>query len=303
MTTIFVFRGLPGSGKTTKALEMVGPRVTYVNRDSIRAALGITSGVGAPEQEATVTLMEDAAIKGGLAAGHDVVVDATNLNNKFAKRFYDFGADQVFFNDVVVPISVAIAQDTDRFFEGGRRVGADIIRSIAKRYKVQEDGTLPAPPKGPLRPDLTPVAEWDDELPTAIIVDTDGTLANHTGIRSPYDTSKYHLDTVHGNVAAIINTLAESTFVLGVSGRDERFADVTLQWWREHARLVADEFYMRPKGDKRPDDVIKAEIYEQHIRGRFNVIGVFDDRGRVLRMWRAKGFTTFAVGDTDNYNF
>ena len=48
-------------------------------------------------------------------------------------------------------------------------------------------------------------------------------------------------------------------------------------------------------------DVAKGGI--PNLVGAVNIAGVFDDRGRVLRMWRAKGLTTFAVGDTDNYNF
>ena len=304
---VVVLRGLPGSGKSTLAKAWVAAdpeNRVRVNRDAIRWTQGIREGVGTPAQEELVSAIEKATAQAGLDAGKDVIIDATNLTKQFSRQWFKL-TENVEFLDLEVPIETCIERDRIRGAEGGRSVGEAVIRQLAKRWKVSEDGVLPTAPTWTPKPkpDLTPIAEWDDMLPTAILVDTDGTLANHEGVRNPYDTSKYHLDTVHGGVAALINSLSDTYFILGVSGRDAKFSDVTLQWWRDQARLAPDEFYMRPEGDRRPDDVIKAEIYENHIRGRYNVLGVFDDRGRVLRMWRGKCFTTFAVGDTDNYNF
>lgn len=299
MSTIIAYRGLPGSGKTTDAKRKVNlfPE-TYVrvSRDDIRAALGISGGIGTPDEENMVTAMEDAGIKAGLAAGKTVLVDATNLNPRFVKRFFDM-ADVVTFRDFWEPLETLIERDAYRKSMGGRGVGEKVIRGLAKKYRIPETGELPPAPKPKPKPDLSPIPPWDDELPNAIIVDTDGTVADHRGVRNVYDTTKYAEDKVHGNVAAIISTLADSYFVIAVSGRDGQFGGVTEKWWIEHARIQPDEFYFRPVGDKRPDDVIKAEIYENHIRGRYNVVGVFDDRPRVLRMWHAKGLTTFRVGD------
>ena len=56
---------------------------------------------------------------------------------------------------------------------------------------------------------------------------------------------------------------------------------------------------MRKPRDGRGEDVVKAEIFDNQIASKYNVLGVIDDRPKVLRMWRAKGLTTFAVGDTD----
>lgn len=307
MPKLYLTRGLPGSGKSTIAKVWVEGNPegrVRVNRDGIRWTQGIRGGVGTREQERVVSLIEKATAVAALEDGKDVIVDATNLNQRFVREWFKLGYD-VEFIDVKVPIVEAVRRDLQRSIEGGRYVGEEVIRRMARKAGVTEEGALPAPPKWTPKPkpDLTPIAAWDDMLPTVIIVDTDGTLANHEGIRNPYDTSKYMDDGVHENVAAIVRCLADTHYVIGVSGRDAAFADVTRAWWTEAARIKPDELHFRPEGDRRPDDVIKAEIYEQHIRGRYNVVGVFDDRGRVLRMWRAKGFTTFAVGDTDNYNF
>ena len=46
---------------------------------------------------------------------------------------------------------------------------------------------------------------------------------------------------------------------------------------------------MRSRGDKRPDQVIKKEIYDKYIKDKFNVLCVFEDRDKVVEMWRDEG--------------
>ncbi len=131
----------------------------------------------------------------------------------------------------------------------------------------------------------------------AILVDTDGTVANHKNVRSPYDTSRYHLDEPYSDVIQVVRALARWYAIIGLSGRYEEHRETTEAWWLSHVGFVPENFFMRPTGDHRPDDVVKAEIYDQHIADDYRVIGVIDDRPRVCRMWREKGLTTFQVGD------
>lgn len=307
MSRITILRGLPASGKSTFAKEMVADaagEIVRVNRDAIRWTQGFFP-FGTARQEAIVSQIERAMVIGAIKDGLDVVIDATHLNPQFIRAWYKLAKSHSVRNVRVVDFEAPL--EVLKFRDGLREksVGQEVIAKLAKRWKIGEDGKLPKAPvyDAALEPDLTPAGEWDPMLPTAFIVDTDGTLANHEGIRSPYDTSRYHLDTVHEDVANLVINLQETVYIIGVSGRDERFREVTEDWWLSKAHIEADEFYFRPEGDVRPDDVVKAEIYENEIRGRYNIAGVLDDRGRVLRMWRAKGLTTFAVGDTDNNNF
>ena len=46
---------------------------------------------------------------------------------------------------------------------------------------------------------------------------------------------------------------------------------------------------MRKQGDFRPDEEVKLEIYYNEIEPRYNVIAVFDDRDKVVKMWRENG--------------
>lgn len=312
MSIIKITRGLPGSGKSTYAklwVEDAPHKRVRVNRDAIRWTQGIRSGVGTKVQEELVSTIERSIVIGAIQAGKDVIIDATHLTDQRIRDWFKlakiYGVRDVEVVDFDVPVEIAIARDLERWNSGGRYVGAAVIEKMAERAKIGPNGEIPKAPKFiPVDQfDRRPIAEFDPELPNAYIVDTDGTMANHLGIRNPYDTSRYHLDTLHENVARTIWNLEMTHSIIGVSGRKEKFRQVTLDWWRSQARIQPDEFYFRKDDDDRSDDVVKAEIYEDHIRGRYNIIGVFDDRGRVLRMWRAKGFTTFAVGDTDNYNF
>lgn len=312
MSKIEITRGLPGSGKSTYAKRWVAlqpEKRVRVNRDAIRWTQGIREGVGTPAEENLVSVIEKAIVVGAIKEGKDVIIDATHLNDRYIRDWFKLakihGVRNVVVVDFDVPVDIAITRDLERWNAGGRYVGAAVIEKMAERAKVGVHGELPRAPKFTAvdRFNRRPIAEFDPELPNAYIVDTDGTMANHEGVRNPYDTSRYEYDTLHENVASTIWTLEMNHAIIGVSGRREAFRKVTLDWWREKARINPDEFYFRRDGDDRSDDVVKAEIYENHIRGRYNIVGVFDDRGRVLRMWRAKGFTTFAVGDTDNYNF
>ena len=57
------------------------------------------------------------------------------------------------------------------------------------------------------------------------------------------------------------------------------------------------DLYMRKDGDYRPDCIVKREIYEQEIKDKYDVVGVFEDRDSCVKMWRALGLTCFQVAD------
>lgn len=292
MTTLKILRGVPGSGKSTHAAELRAAGMTVVNRDEIRFSL-FGAYWGASVDEEVVTKVENAAIEGALAAGRDTVVDATNLRNKnlnaklsFASRY---GAT-VEFVDFPVPLETAITRDAGR----ERNVGARVIKGFFQRYKINpETGALKAPP--------TPLPEFkrytpNTDMPAAYIVDTDGTVANMNPHRGPYDHNKYHLDTRHEHVADVVEALAFGGWsVIALSGRDEKYREVTENWWEQNG-LDFSAFFMRPQDDTRMDAIIKYELFTEHIAPNWNVLGAFDDRPQVIRMWETIGVPVFNVG-------
>ena len=93
--------------------------------------------------------------------------------------------------------------------------------------------------------------------------------------------------------------------VIIVSGRDEIYREVTEKWLADNG-ISYDHLYMRPteEGQKREDSIIKYELFNKHIRPlNYRILGVYDDRHRVLRMWRELGLTTFHVNGPDAGNF
>ncbi len=131
----------------------------------------------------------------------------------------------------------------------------------------------------------------------AIIVDIDGTVADK-GEREPFDYSKVYEDTVIQPIADLLNYLTNEHVMLYVSGREDSCRYSTRQWLRDK-RFVVDELFMRKSGDYRSDVIVKREIYFNEIEPKYNVRWVFDDRNKVVAMWRDLGLTVLQVADGD----
>lgn len=119
------------------------------------------------------------------------------------------------------------------------------------------------------------------------IVDIDGTLADNSH-RSPYDESKVLKDKTLPTCEVIRSLIKTGHKIIYFSGRTDGCYEDTKLW----LQLACDEnpeLYMRKSGDTRSDEIIKSELYLEHIFGKYEVLGVFDDRLRVCRMWYELG--------------
>ena len=79
-----------------------------------------------------------------------------------------------------------------------------------------------------------------------------------------------------------------------MSGRDEMCKDMTEEWLKFYC-VEYDMIFMRPKDDVRRDSIVKKELYEKNIKGKYNLLAVFDDRLQVLNAWFELGVFTFSV--------
>lgn len=302
MTTLTAYRGLPGCGKTTEAervlAEAAPGTLARCNRDTYRQMLHGRPHHGDRACEDQVTIAQHAAIERLLRAGVDVLVDDTNLRvrnlRNLAEIAWRCGADFEVRDFTDVPLEDCIRRDAQR--SGHAHVGEDVVRALYRKFLAGRELPLPVPQPTdrltgrPYVPDLT--------KPAAVMVDVDGTVALHDGVRDPYDTSLYHLDLPNTPVITAVNAMFLTGHeVLFCSGRDEDFRDVTEKWLAEHVRIPHAGLFMRPAGDRRRDDVVKLELFDAHIRDRFAVKCVFDDRDRVVQGWRSIGLTVLQCAD------
>ena len=140
-----------------------------------------------------------------------------------------------------------------------------------------------------------------------VVFDIDGTLANIEH-RLDYVRSKpknwkafdagIPNDKVNPYVAEIFWTLEETGVhdIVLASGRNERSRIATQDWLRANGLGGYHKLYMRKADDFRSDDIVKQEILDEIIRdyGKKPDM-VFDDRPRVVRMWRDNDIFVFNV--------
>lgn len=298
---IILTRGISGSGKSTWAKEWVAEdpdNRARVCRDDIRMQLfGSITGV----DEEAVTKVEEEMVRALIRSGKSVVIDSTHIQKRFINKWVAY-APTVTVRNFPCPLDVAISNVTSRALLGGNDVPVSVIYSQAKRLKADpETGEFADyQPRGYT---IKPAPEASMDRPWAIIVDTDGTVAANMVNRSPYDYAKAINDPVIENVAEFVRLVDDTDCaIIGVSGRPDEWYAETIFWWASQVGVTPVEFYMRATGDGRPDWQVKSDIFDEHIAGRYNILGVFDDRPRVAEMWRQKGLFTFQVGDVyDNF--
>ncbi len=76
------------------------------------------------------------------------------------------------------------------------------------------------------------------------------------------------------------------------SGRCESVREKTEEWL-ENLSVYHDVLKMRPIGDNTPDDVLKEKWLDEAIAEGKKIDFVFDDRPKVVRMWRRRGIFVF----------
>jgi phosphoglycolate phosphatase-like HAD superfamily hydrolase len=95
------------------------------------------------------------------------------------------------------------------------------------------------------------------------------------------------------------------------TGRSDEVRADTIIWLREHVSFDArsglrgmfsapERFLMRKAGDHRPDHELKAEWLSQVEPPEYaRLTAVFEDRARVVQMWRNAGIPCFQVAPGD----
>lgn len=284
---LLMLKGLPGSGKTHHARTLVEQGYARVNKDDLRAMMHSSKFSNGNEKE--ILNARDLIVMRNLQDRISVVVDDTNFEPKHQERLQEIASNydadfEVLFIDT--PLEECIKRNEQR----ANKVPISVITKMHNRHIAALKNESPV--------------EYNEDFDECIIVDIDGTLAhlapNGDGnTRDVYDASRAGEDSVDdavSNVMAMAYGHGYKVIILSGRGRDDGHREATAAWL-DNNNIDYDELYTRQVGDERPDTEVKKELYDTHIKNRFNVKYVIDDRPSVCRMWRSLGLFTFQVGD------
>lgn len=270
--------GIPASGKSTFAKEHCRKTgALNINRDDIRFTLfGYTDWSNYrcnKINERTVTDIQQSMARTAVLLGKDIVISDTNLSKKtrtFWENFFKQYGYTVEYKVFDVPLLEAYKRDSLR--QNG--VGQQVIYTMYQKYLEYTGRRTYQPNK---------------KLPEAVIVDVDGTVADMTGVRGPFEWDKVGQDAPRHEIIDMVSGLrARGMKIIFLSGRDGVCEDRTRKWLETNVGSF-DAFFIRNAGDQRKDTVIKEEIFWANVAPYYNVTTAIDDRPCIVRLWYELG--------------
>lgn len=285
---LWVCRGFPGCGKSTLAKKMCAEdtNLKEVNRDDLRKAhILYKPGKFNKIIEIDVKRGRDKFIEKFLISGCSVINSDTNIGSHehWIKLAEKYGAEYelIDFTDVNSSYYVSVKECIRRDLLRENSVGKDVIlKFYYQSINYQTENSC---------------VEEVVEKANAIWVDIDGTLAFTNG-RGPFE-EKYGTDKVNYVLKDILSKLYRDYTVIIVSGREGTSnAKIQTLNWLSNNKIPNNFLFMRKEGDRRPDDIVKKEIYENDIKPYYNLLCCFDDRPTVVRMLRSLNLFVFDMG-------
>lgn len=300
MLTVWILKGLPASGKSTFAKAKVANSncsIKRINKDELR--LMLDSGKYSKGNESYILQLRDHIILTTLDLGKSVIIDDTNLYEKHEERIRelveDFNKGKYGNNVPKNPVQVKIKffdvspeECIKRDLKRPNSVGSKVIWKMFNTYVKKEE---PKKIREPIK--------QDESLPNALIVDIDGTVALK-GDRDIYNWEKVDLDLPNMPIIRIVNWYSSSGCkIIFLSGRDGRSREKTIKWLKHSISLYPNmwELYMRTPKDNRKDSIIKKELFDEYIKGKYYINFVLDDRNKIVELWRSIGLTCLQVAD------
>jgi predicted kinase len=286
MAKMIIMKGLPASGKSTKAKELVAQGNTVrINKDLIRTMLHFDKFTGHNE-----SMTRDAARTLAhffLGDGKNVIIDDTNLNPSTVQSWVDLAKElnaKIQYADLTdVPLEDCVRRDAAR----EKKVGAHVIKKMALQHLDYLKGQ------------------------DVVVCDLDGTLCDISHrlhlVKSEEPDFKPNwreffaripADSVRVEVLDQLLELEEAgNKIILVSARPEDYREATEVWLEQTFKgyPLATALIMREHGDHREDSIVKRELYDKYLKN-LNIIKVFDDRPRVIRMWQELGLPVVDCG-------
>ena len=295
MNKLILVQGISGSGKTTYAKQWVEEDPIHrvrLNYDDIRCML---DKYWVPEREPLMQSIFKGALQGAIDGEYNIIIDnMSNLNPKHIKEYQDLIHDynlkhennqyEIEFKLLDTPLEVCIERDSKRIVS----IGEKVIRQQWRKYRdyiIQQS----------VKEMLDNQVKDDPNLPHCIIVDMDATLCFNTSGRpfyGPGTAEQIINDIPNTNVIDLVKAYCDiyDCELVIITGRDESCRKATLEWLDKHY-LDPNLLLMRKEGDYSKGDECKKKLYEEHIKGKYNVDLVFEDSSKVVKMYRDLGLT------------
>ena len=141
-----------------------------------------------------------------------------------------------------------------------------------------------------------------DQRRACYVFDLDGTLCDVNHRRQWVATNPKNWDAWNAGISEdkpnppVFDTLyaLSGLFpIVLVSGRGSEYRSQTEEWLGRH-NVPYTALFMRAAGDFRPDHEIKSELADE-VEKTYKIVGVFDDRKKVVDMWIKRGLFVFDV--------
>lgn len=287
MSKLLMLSGLPASGKSTFAKELVeksGGGWVRVNKDLLRTMLHADKFTYSNEKQ--TAKIEHVIASHFLMTGFNVIVDDTNLGERHEKEWK-------------ATASVSGAQFSKRRFktsfeeclkrnkERGLTVPQSAIHRMAVQNKMIEGHWKPI-----------------------IICDLDGTIANlehrlhyiKKDDPTPEDYKNFYSEVMGDSpIQDVLDTVTEEyeagKTIIFVSGRSDISREDTEAWLEKYApQIKYSALLMRDSKDRRPDTMVKEDFLKKVLKD-YTIEKVYDDRPSVIRMWRENGLEVIDCGD------
>ena len=283
---ILILIGAPGSGKSTFARYFLRTEENWTRlcRDDFRA-MQFSADNLSHKEECLIAEMIDSAVETLLARRSNVLLDATHCRREYIEhyieRFNSFA--DISFKLFDLDISTLAMRCEKRFQNTGKSIPMPVLKKFTEELE-----TLKKDFDFSLRRKIAfaaPAAVQDAGLPKAVVCDLDGTLALMRN-RDPYDATHCDDDDINEPVASVLRNFYDRDYrILLVSGREDRYQSPTVRFLEKHS-ISYHHLWMRKTKDFRKDAIIKREIFDAEIAGKYYVEFVLDDRNQVVEMWR-----------------
>lgn len=282
MAKLLMMRGLPASGKTTCAKEIMRSAGNFVrvNRDELRPMLhGDAKWSG--KKEKLTKKAERAIVRDMLRGDQSVIVDDTNLRDADKESWQTLAKEcNASFEVVEMDTPFDLCVDRDYARDGG--VGVHVVAGMAL-----SSGRFP--------------------YRNLVLCDIDGTIADLTHRLHYIKDDNRDWDSFFASVSddgfrrdvwdkVVADAKRHDAVVIFLSGRSDVARVDTEIWLERNCGIEMPIVLMRREFDRRPDTDVKRDIFEWHF-GDYNIVRVYDDRPRLVRMWQEMGLNVVDCGD------